>query len=349
MMRGMNELFGTRIFVLVTGMFLVSVIGMPGCASEHKGTKARGLPAGFDVRSVSMFNGHTGDRITWEQLQDVFDEADVVIIGEQHGHPIGLPVAAAMFDDSIKRNEKTALSLEFFERDQQIAIDDYLANITDEEQFKKVANRTDGNYPAGHREMVEAAKAAGRSVIAANAPRRYIHIANTEGFDRLNELRPEQRALIVLPKTIPESGRYHDKFFELMSGIHGSNDGGPSSADDAKKDADRMTEEEKAEAAKKEKELMERITKMFRSQNTWDATMADSVLRGVLEGYKPVVLVVGQFHSDFGGGIPNRLIEQDSDLFIWTISMQDAWSEELRDEDKDRADCVVYMGPADDN
>ena len=82
MMRGMNELFGTRIFVLVTGMFLVSVIGMPGCASEHKGTKARGLPAGFDVRSVSMFNGHTGDRITWEQLQDVFDEADVVIIGE---------------------------------------------------------------------------------------------------------------------------------------------------------------------------------------------------------------------------------------------------------------------------
>lgn len=323
-------------------MVLISLVGgLVSCASEHKGTKERRLPAGFDVRAVSMFNGHTGDRITWEQMQDVFDEADVVIIGEQHGHPIGLPVAAAMFEDSIKRNEKTALSLEFFERDQQLAIDDYLAEITDEEQFKKAANRTGGNYPAGHREMLEAAKAARGPVIAANAPRRYIHIANVEGFDRLNELRPEQRALIVIPKTIPESGRYHDKFFELMSGIHGSDDGASAEGTN-----DEMTADQKAEEARNEKELKERITKMFRSQNTWDATMADSILRGVKEGYKPVVMVVGQFHSDFGGGIPTRLIQRDSDLFIWTISMQDAWSDELRDEDKDRADCVVYIGPA---
>ena len=315
-------------------MFMAS-----GCAGEHK--TAGGLPEGFNVRSVKMFNGRTGEVLTWEDVQDVFDEADVILIGEQHGHPVGLPVAATMWEDALNQNPNAALSLEFFERDQQIALDDYLAGITTEKQFEKAANRSEGNYPEGHKEMVEAAKEAGRPVIAANAPRRYVHIANVDGFDKLRTLNPEQQALIEIPETIPESGRYRDKFFDLMSDIHGTDEG------DANGEDKEMTDDEKAEAEKKAKEQQEMIAKMFRSQNTWDVTMADSILKAIAAGDKPVVQVVGQFHTDFVGGIPNRLIERNPNLFIWTISMQDAWSDELRDDDKGRADCVVYVGPAD--
>lgn len=41
--------------------------------------------------------------------------------------------------------------------------------------------------------MVEAAKAAGRPVIAANSPRRCLRVAKSDGYDKLKGLGQEQR------------------------------------------------------------------------------------------------------------------------------------------------------------
>ena len=57
---------------------------------------------------------------------------DVVIIGEMHGHGRGLAVAAALWDDLLARGTgNPALSMEFFERDHQVHIDDYLADLAE--------------------------------------------------------------------------------------------------------------------------------------------------------------------------------------------------------------------------
>jgi len=254
----------------------------------------------------------------WDDLVRAAGEANVVLIGESHGHPIGLAAAARLWEQVAGGVPTAALSLEFFERDQQVALDDYLNGVVeDEAAFRIASGRKGSNYPPGHRAMVEAAKANGQPVIAANAPRRYVHISREGGYDALRGLTDAQRRLFVIPETLT-GGRYREKFFEMMEEHSGPENPATPPVD---------------------------VEGFFRSQNVWDATMADSILKAMSEGRRPVVHVVGQFHSDYDGGTVSRLAAQRSDLLVWTISMVTEWSDVLREEDQGRADCVIYVGP----
>ncbi|MCA9311971.1 MAG: ChaN family lipoprotein [Phycisphaerales bacterium] len=314
---------------------LASIVTLPGCAGSSSGPHHEATPRSLPhPATLSLFASHTGDRAAWVSIVDDASRADVVIIGEQHGHRVGLHAASVLFDDIIARAPQAALSMEFFERDQQNALDDYLTGVTSEEQFRKAAGRTHGNYPEGHRAMVEAAKAAGVPVYGSNAPRRYVSLARMEGFERFDTLTPGQQAMISLPPSLTE-GRYRDTFFELMGdmGGHGGGD-----EDDAA-----LTAEER-EAKEAENRAM--VEGFYRSQNVWDATMAASIAEAAHAGRHPVVHVVGQFHSDFDGGLVQRVRSLLPGARIVTFSVQSVSSEELREEDEGRADYVLYAGEA---
>ncbi len=275
---------------------------------------------------VSIFAGDGGSASYLEVL-DACARADVVIVGETHGHEAGLALAAELFEDLLQGSQRAALSMEFYERDQQVALDDYLKGVTDREQFEEAARRREGNDPAGHRRMIEAAREAGVAVIAANAPRRYVSLARQEGYGRLRTLTPEQQRLFVIPWRMPE-GRYREDFFALMGGMF---------ADGSHGDSDVPVEE--------------RVEAIFRSQSLWDATMADSIARA-LGAHRPIVHVVGRFHSDFGGGTVQLLQDLAPHARIVTLSMIDSGEEavaSLREEDIGRADFVIYaQSPQDD-
>ncbi|MFG0260198.1 MAG: ChaN family lipoprotein, partial [Phycisphaerales bacterium JB041] len=151
----------------------------------------------------------------WNDMLAGLGDAEIIVIGETHGHPLGLSAAAALWDDVLETRPQAALAMEFFERDHQVALDDYLAGVTDEEAFLDAAGRSPGNYPDGHRRMVEAAREAGRPVIAANAPRRYVRMTTPSGYERLATLSDAQRRMFETPSQLVE-GRYRDEFFGLM-------------------------------------------------------------------------------------------------------------------------------------
>lgn len=290
-------------------------------------------PTPIDVRRLPMFDAD-GAPVVWSRLIERLSAADVVLFGETHGHEVGLGAAAAMFEDLLAAAPGAALSMEFFGRDDQTHLDDYLSGVTDEGAFRRATGRSEGSYPEGHRAMVQAAKRAGRPVIGANAPRRYVRLARTEGFERLITLSERQRELFVIPRTLTE-GRYRDEFLSMMGVMagHGADQGG--------------AEQSPEEQAAAEREAQEKAMSFFRSQNVWDATMAESIVRLVASGARPVVHVVGRFHSDFDGGLTQRVREALPSARIMTISMVDAALEgdALRDEDAGRADVVVYIGP----
>jgi uncharacterized iron-regulated protein len=297
-------------------MFLV----LAGCTAPRPVAHAPPNPRGLPV-----FTGD-GNPATWESIVAAAAGADAVIIGENHGHAAGLASAAALFEDVLARAHATALSLEFFERDEQSRIDDYLAGLADEQTFRRRTARTDSNYPLGHRAMLEAAKAARRPVIAANAPRAYVSLARRESFERLATLTTEQRRLVRVPDAMPE-GRYRDDFVKLMTeslaGSHGPGTGAPS------------------DAASRQK----MVEAMLRSQSVWDWTMADSIARALDAANTPVVHVVGRFHSDFQGGLVQALRRIRPGTRVMTVSYVDAASTSLRPEDRARADFVFYAGP----
>jgi uncharacterized iron-regulated protein len=314
-----------------------------GCAStstksDTMTTAESAAEPGVNPRSLTPLHGETGSPITWSELVSTLAGADVVVIGENHGHALGLAAAAAIFDDILAANPAAVLSLEFIERDEQPTLDDYLAGIIDEKTFREATKRTEGNYPDGHRRMVEAAKAANRPVIAANAPRRYVRLARLEGYERLQKLSPEQRRLFRIPDALPE-GRYRADFEKVMRDM-ASQGHGAASVTPGQATPPSVTPDPAAEAA-----LAARIAATFRSQVLWDWTMADSIVRGLDSG-RPVVHVVGRFHSDFRGGTIEAIERLRTAGRVITISMIDDTSNSLREEDKSRADFIIYTGPA---
>ncbi len=274
---------------------------------------------------AKFFDGRTGEELNDLKIFDRVKKADAVLFGELHGHPVGLPVAAAIWKDMLSvrdRDETPALLLEFFERDQQLAIDEYLAGMIDEETFMKDAGRSASNFPDAHQAMFNATKNAGGVVIAANAPRRYVRLARTDGYNRLRAMTPAQRATFELPPTEDGPDAYRERFNEIMGGMRSSDASG------------------KAQPGMS-------VPDFLRAQLVWDATMADSVADALRAGHEPVALVIGRFHVAFDGATVEYLKRQRSGADVLTIVMVDRWSDELADEDRRSGDIVVYVGPAD--
>lgn len=290
-----------------------------GCASTSPHA-AVAAPTPEQARSVKLFRAD-GGAATWSELVDAACRADVVFIGEHHGHPLGLASAAALFEDVLARAPRAALAMEFLERDEQLAIDDCLSGVTTFDQFLAAAGRTDGNFPPGHRAMFRAAQEAGRPVHAANAPRRYVRLARTEGFERLRELTDEQRRLVRIPDTLI-GGAYREAFDRTMT----------PSGEHAPADADAP-------------EFRERLDAVYRSQSVWDWTMAESVARALLAGERPVVHVVGAFHVGFHGGTVQALERQLPGVQALVVSFEMRWGDALHESDSGRADFVAYVGP----
>ncbi len=275
-------------------------------------------------RAVAIFETRGGP-VSWADLVGASQEADVVILGEQHGNPTGLSAAAALWRDLLAAspaNGRTALALEFFERDEQSRLDDFLSGLSDERTLvrrtgRDAAGSPTGNWPPGHRDMVIAARDAGRPVVAANAPRPYVRLARRSGFEALRSLTVEQQRLFRVPDA-PPTGRYRADFDLFMNG------GPPMNADEqASTDA------------------------TFRAQSLWDWTMAESVAAASAAGHRPVVLVVGQFHTDFDGGLVQALRLLRPSARIVTASFRSETAHDaaaLAEEDRGRADFVIGTG-----
>lgn len=311
--------------------------GLVGCAASKPAgtttdaertaqlTQPQRVPA--DAARAVPIRHSDGRAASWEELANVASAADVVLIGENHGHELGLAAAAALWEDVLKRSPKAVLAMEFFERDEQVALDDYLTGITDEAAFLRAAHRAKGNYPSGHRAMIESAKSGGRPVIAANAPRRYVRLARTDGYERLRGLTGEQARLVAIPST-EASAAYRAAFADVMDRNAGLSEA-------QKNDAAFMAERAKS------------LDASFRSQWMWDCTMGESVEHALKLG-SPAVLVVGRFHVDHDGGTVQAVRTRLQDKKVVVVSFVDAAMPAggIAESDRGRADFVIYVGPS---
>ena len=170
--------------------------------------------------------------------------------------------------------------------------------------------------------MVETAKAAHRPVHAANAPRAYATLARKEGYERLRQLTPEQQRMVRIPDRL-FGGRYRADFDKVMTPAHEG-------------------QAERTATA----EFHELLDQTFRSQSLWDWTMADSVVSALARGEQPVVHVIGRFHVDFRGGTVQAIDAMRADTRTLVVSFVDAWSDTLAEDDAERGDFVIYVGPS---
>lgn len=313
---------------------------LAGCASSrsappHPVIAAPEPLADIDARKLTLIDGHSGQPLNWDSLISSAAGADAILVGEVHNHPAGQAFEAAFFDDVLAASPTAAAALEFYERDHQAVMDDYLTGVVTWTDFRRLTGRGRGDDCPGHRSMISACKAHDRPAIAANAPRRYVKLARTDGYERLAALGPEQRRLYRIPDHLPESGtRYRDDFNKIMSGAHES---------DPKAKPDDAT----ATSPAPDPAEQDRIDGMFRAHSLWDWTMADSVAHAIDNPDKPshpVVLIVGKFHTDFDGGLAQALRAIRPGSRIFTVSLENKDAKPMVADDKGTADAIVYLG-----
>jgi uncharacterized iron-regulated protein len=135
-------------------------------------------------------------------LDDIVAEMgrhQVVFVGESHDDPTGHMLEAELLERAYAAYgapgsnggapRTVALSLEFFERDVQPILDEYLGGLITERAFL-ADSRPWPRYETDYRKLIEFAKRNGLAVIAANAPRRYAGRVTRHGRESLNDLSP---------------------------------------------------------------------------------------------------------------------------------------------------------------
>lgn len=242
---------------------------------------------------------------TTASLDDVvaaFDNAEVVLMGEAHDDPVAHQLELYMLIRADQRSRegggtrRVVLSLEQFERDAQLALDEYTAGLI-REQDMLMDTRPWGNYALDYRALVEYAKAAQLRVIAANVPRRYVSAAGTKGLGFL-ATGLDARAKALLPSLpIPPVSADYKAHFEWAHGKptamvgEGVPDGGRAAEGGGCPYIGLNSQQDT---------LLDPII-------LWDSGMAHAI-RSASRGAETLVLhVCGSFHSEYGLGIAEFL------------------------------------------
>lgn len=288
------------LFLLV--LFLTCIA--PGCTSAPDGP-LHVSDVGILVREdVAIIEPTSNDRVDWSELLIQIDRADVILLGEQHDHAVGHAIQLAVVEDVMDKYPNSVLALEMLERDEQELVDDYMEGFIDAKTFATLTHSTNwgarGGWAAWYQPIIDAVKDRGGTVVAANAPRRYVRLARTDGYERIDELPIARRVYIDYPKEL-SGGKYRERFWDFAN--HGD-------------------EEESEEINLDVLDPEDPLLPVFRSQQAWDATMAQSVANALSLDNHKVVLLVGQFHVEYDGGIVQELRQRAPHAKVLVISIQ---------------------------
>lgn len=221
----------------------------------------------FSQEQFRIFDG-SGAESNLEAVVEAAVNADVVFLGEMHDDAVAHALQLEIFKRvhaKVGSDRNLILSLEMFERDTQIVLDEYMTGQISETHLITSA-RAWPNYKTDYRPLIEFAKDKKLTVVAANAPRRYVNMVSRGGRPALNSLSRQAKSwLAPLPFAQP-SAAYSAKFRSLMSGSGEASMG---------------------------------LDNILASQALWDATMADSVAKALKRKRDPLVLHLnGSFHTE---------------------------------------------------
>lgn len=237
-----------------------------------------------------------GDKATLDEITSAMLSTEVIFIGESHNDRVAhelelellrLVVSSKAQINNLAKSRPIALSLEMFERDVQVVLDEYLAGLITENHFR-LGSRPWENYNTDYRPLVEFARENRLPVIAANAPRRYVNSVNRFGRTALERLSPTARGWIAPLPFSAASPAYAAKFARLMTG---------------------MPSAQRQPLSTPQSGAPVHSSSLLDAQSLWDATMAYSIAEHLKRTPEALVLQLnGRFHSEERLGAPEHLL-----------------------------------------
>ena len=287
---------------------LIGLLFLVGCSSSMVTRDTEPL----QPRACAIFDGESGEALTWSSFMDRVNRADAVMLGERHDDLMGHLVQQAVLQDAPV---SSGLALEMLERDEQPLLDDFRDGLIDQMTFRELTESTNWagaeSWETFYQPAIDVVLDRGGPVVAANAPRRYVRHARTKGEASLPTDQP--RSLwFDLPSNVDDAS-YRKKFFDLMG----------ESTDPTIGD------------------------QFFLAQRIWDASMAKSLADLRASGAQPAILLVGGFHVvEQGGTVLEYTYHRPSDELL-IVSLVPEQKTILPQELLGTADIIILTGSRD--
>ncbi len=217
-----------------------------------------------DTALYKIYSVVLGREITMDQLIDNLQQQDVIFFGEEHNdsiaHVLELRLLKGLHDQGKR---KIILSMEMFQSDIQLVLDEYRNGLINERSFNEDAKLWN-NY-RDYRPLVTYARKNGIYILAANAPGRYANLVARGGLESLDALTKQAKSYLAPLPIDTLTGPYYEKFTEAMGGHGGMGS-----------------------------------LHLYQAQNLWDATMAWHIAQAMKRKRKKkqVLHLTGRFHSD---------------------------------------------------
>ncbi len=235
----------------------------------------------FSEKDYRIYNTKSQKYVSLTKLVNEVQKADVLFFGELHDDALIHELEYQLLKEMFKKNKKTAVSMEMFERDTQPVIDGYFSGKITESDFI-LRSRAWPNYMTDYKPIVEYTKSMKIPLISANVPRYLASLVSKKGLSILDSLSTEEKKWVA-GKVHNPNGLYKEKFFAVMN-LNMSMGPNHTMMNDT---------------------VMENL---FNAQCVKDDTMAESIMNFLKNnpGYR-VIHYNGDFHSQWHLGTVERL------------------------------------------
>ncbi|MCH7398231.1 ChaN family lipoprotein [Belliella sp. DSM 107340] len=248
-----------------------------------------------------------GQLIEEKAFYQTLNEKEIIFFGELHNNSVAHWLQLQILKNLNSNENEIILAGEFFERDDQLNINEWLEGRITDKNFEAEAKLWN-NYATDYKPLMLFAKENKIPVVATNVPRKYASVVSREGLKSLESFSEEaKKSIAPLPIEVDMSLPGYKGMKEMM---HGSS-----------MNVDFMVE---AQAIK-------------------DATMAFSLFEFIGKG-KTILHVNGSYHSNNYEGIVWYLRKEFVDASVLTIAtVEQNNTKALEENSKGIADFIIVL------
>ncbi len=305
-MRGKQRMipFSKSILILSLSFFIFTLFG---CAASRpvwiKAARVQGVKRHFLPGQIIALP--KGRILTFDGLIKELSSKRLVFVGETHDNCEHHLLQVQILQALMSREPGMDMAMEFFQVDQQQAIDRYFDAQTDESQFLEEGHwsKTWGFPYRFYRSLIQAAKDRNRRLVAINAPRGIIKRVARAG---LVGLKPEERD--QLAKNIDLTDIEHLAFIQEIYKMHAHGS-------------------------------LKNFGYFYEAQCAWEDTMAENIAKYLESQGRKLIVFAGNGHILNRYGIPNRVARRLSVSMAIVVPYVIGNSKELK---KDAADYIWF-------
>lgn len=240
------------------------------------------LPAMAQLEPYKIYDKE-GNISSFEEMAEKASNQELIFFGELHNNSLAHWLQLQLLK-SLKENQNSViLAGEFFERDDQLNIDEWFAGKITDKNFEAEAKLWN-NYSTDYKPLLLFAKKHNIPFVASNVPRKYASLVSRDGLEALDSLDVEAKK--YLPPLPVQIDKDLPSYVAMKDMMHGSS---------------------------------MNIDYMIEAQALKDVTMAFSLFEFLGEGHT-LLHINGSYHSNDYEGIVWFVKKAYPDLKIMTIN-----------------------------